>query len=103
MSRYSGRSATSGAVTLNSARKGGHTLQFSFFRKDGRKWLEFDIREVAKVAGAELPEMISSEELREIRGNSEKFECLLRRDLQRVADWCAHIDADGSITKRVAL
>lgn len=97
--RYPHRSATSGNVTLNSARKGGNTLGFWFFINLGRatcgrdKWVEFDVRDLAKKAGQPLPEKMTLDEMSACRPHTDDFEKLLERDLQRVTDFCARVDA----------
>lgn len=102
--RYPHRSATSGAITLNSARKGGNTLGFWFFINLGRascgrdKWLEFDVRDLAKKAGQPLPQLMTSADLDACRDDTDDFEQLLQRDLQRVADFCARVDAIAILT-----
>lgn len=104
MSRYSKRTATCETVTLNSARKGGNTLVFWFYRKVGRSWVEFDVRDVAGEAGVvDLPDRMTSDELRACREGQICFESLLQRDLQRAADWCFKVDPDGALAQKVAI
>jgi hypothetical protein len=96
--RYERRAASCGNVTLNSSRKNGNTLKYWYWIHMGQgrggkeRWLEFDVRDLAKVAGAELPQLISSDELSQLHSD-EGYELLLHRDLHRVAAWCAGIDA----------
>lgn len=98
MARYK-REATCGNVTLNSSRKGGNTLTYWYYINMGKascgrdKWIEFDVRDLAAKAGAELPQLMTCEEMSACGDSSDAFENLLQRDLQRVADWCASIDA----------
>lgn len=91
MLRYSARSATSGAITLNSARKGGSTQTYWFFLKAGDGWIEFDVRILAQEMGASMPALATAAELESCKPAD--FEKLLQRDLQRVADFCASVDA----------
>lgn len=101
--RYERRAASCGNVTLNSSRKSGNTLTYWYWIHMGQgrggkeRWLEFDIRDLAKVVGAELPQLISSKELDDLRSD-DAYEQLLRRDLQRVADWCVSVDAVTRLT-----
>lgn len=104
MSRYSNRSATCENVVLNSDRKVGNTMQFWFYRQIGEKWVQFDVREIAREAEVEiLPERMTSEELESCAGDSEQYEALLQRDLQRAADWCFKVDPDGALAQKVAI
>ncbi len=108
MVRYSKRSATSGDITLNSSRKDGNTLTFWYWARAGKKWVEFDIRELASRAGSEIPKLITIDELSACQSGGCCYESLLQRDLQRVADWCAEIGAltyvaDGKCYKQVVI
>lgn len=97
--RYQRRAATSGDVNLNSSRKDGNTLTYWYWINMGRAscgrdhWLEFDIRDLAEVSAAVAPALITSDELQQCMDGKADFETLLQRDLQRVADWCASINA----------
>lgn len=103
MSRYSKRTATCETVTLNSARKGGHTMGFWFYRKIGKAWVLFDVRDVAGEAGVvELPKRITSDELIDCHCNNELYEQFMQRDLQSAADWCFKVDPDGALAQKVA-
>jgi hypothetical protein len=106
MTRYSARSASSGNITLNSARERGNTQQFWYYINLGPascgrdKWAEFDIREIAKRLGVPLPNLIDDADLKacaklppeykSLAGQA--YENLLHRTLQRVADWCDEHD-----------
>lgn len=97
--RYPSRSATSGPVTLNSARKGGNTLHFWYFIQIGKKWVEFDLRDLEKMAGKPMPKLCGDDDFKAIEAGSVSFEQILQRDLQRVADYCAKVDALLLLTK----
>lgn len=94
MARYAGRSASNGNITLNSSRKGGQTFTYWFYISLGRascgrdRWVEFDIRDVANKIGVELPQFMTSEEIEHCGKSRDAYEQLLKRDLQRAADWC---------------
>lgn len=86
ITRYSKRSATYGATTVCSSRNRGHTMTYWYWIQLGKRWVEFDIREVARDMGLELPPL----EVLLPPGASQPgdFEALLVRDLNRVAEWC---------------
>lgn len=97
--RYAGRIGISGNVTLNNSRKGGQSFTYWFFINMGRascgrdKWLEFDVRDLARTVGKPIPPLMTHEEIKACSEDNDSFEILLRRDLQRVAEFCASVDA----------
>ena len=62
-------------------------MTFWFFIKIGRKWIEFDVREVAAKLRVDLPQRMTMDEVDDAASNG-TYESLLLRDLQRTAEWC---------------
>lgn len=92
---YPARSATVGNVTVCSAKKYGSTCTYWFFASIGKascgrdKWVEFDIRDMSERTCAILPDLCSSQDLADCESGKTEYEEILKRDLTRVAEWCA--------------
>ena len=91
--RYAARSAKVGNTTLCSSRKQGNTLTYWYWIKDGRCWIEFDVRDLALAANLQCPALMDSKDLQACMSGTQDFEALLVRDLQRVTEFCAGFDA----------
>lgn len=96
--RFPGRTATSGSITLNSARKSRNTQTFWYFLQTGKKWILFDIRDLATKARKPVPELCDTPDFEAINAGTTTYEQVLQRDLQRVADFCASVDAQRLLT-----
>jgi len=90
---YAARSAKVGNTTLCSSRKQGNTLTYWYWIKDGRYWMEFDVRDLASAANLPVPPLMNRADLDAVFAGTQELEGILKRDLQRVAEFCAGFDA----------